>query len=112
MAFDAIDCPACGVEDARKVLNDLEAKLADAKARRDKILLDIRKASTAADAGDQRARFAQGGLNKEDAAAGRLILSLGMQVAEARKRVDMAQAQVDAVHAKDHDSILESALRS
>jgi hypothetical protein len=83
----------------RKVLSDLEQKLGDAKARRDKILLDIRKASAAVDAGDRQARFAQGGLNK-DAAAGRLILSLEAQVAEARKRLAMAETQVATVEAK------------
>jgi hypothetical protein len=50
--------------------------------------------------GDQRARFAQGGLNKEDAAAGRLILSLEAQVAEARKRLEMAMNQAAVVEAK------------
>ena len=91
MTFGAIDIPARGVEDLRKVLSGLEVKLADAKAQRDRILIDMRKASAAADKGDQRARFAQGGLNKEDAAAGRLILSLEAQVAEARKRLGMAE---------------------
>ena len=58
MKIGAIDLPTRGVDDLRKVLNGLEVKLSDAKARRDKILLDMRKASAAADAGDQRARFA------------------------------------------------------
>jgi hypothetical protein len=77
-------------------------KLADAKAQRDRILIDMRKASAAADMGDQRARFAQAGLNKEDAAAGRLVLSLEAQVAEARKRLDMAVNQAATVEAKSH----------
>ena len=100
MAFGAIDLPHKGVDDLRKVLSDREQKLGDAKARRDKILLDIRKAQAAVDAGDREARFAQGGLNKEDAAAGRLILSLEAQVAEARKRVGMAETQAATVEAK------------
>jgi hypothetical protein len=100
VAFGAIDLPHKGVDDLRKALSDLEQKLGDAKARRDKILLDIRKASAAVDAGDQRARFAQGGLNKEDAAAGRLILSLEAQVAEARKRLGMAETQAATAEAK------------
>jgi hypothetical protein len=95
-----IDLPTRGVADFRKVLTGLEAKLVEAKARRDKILVDIRKASAAADAGDQRARFAQGGLNKEDAAASRLILSLEAEIAEARKRVGMAETQAATVEAK------------
>jgi multidrug resistance efflux pump len=71
----AVDIPSRGVDDFRASLKDLEVKLAEAKARRDKILLDIRKASAAIDAGDKKARFAQGALNKDDAAAGRLVLS-------------------------------------
>jgi hypothetical protein len=100
MKIEAIDLPARGVEDLRKVLNGLEVKLSDAKAQRDRILIDVRKASAAADTGDQRARLAQGGLNKEDAAAGRLILSLEAQVAEARKRLGMAMNQAAVVEAK------------
>jgi hypothetical protein len=91
MTLGAIDIPTRDVASLQKGLSVLEAKLADAKARRDKILLDIKRASAAVDAGDQRARFAQGSLNKEDAAAGRLILSLEMQVSEARKRLGMAE---------------------
>jgi hypothetical protein len=83
-------------------LNGLEVKLSDAKAQRDRILIDVRKASAAADTGDQRARFAQGALNKEDAAAGRLILSLEAQVAEARKRLGMAMNRAAVVEAKSH----------
>jgi hypothetical protein len=100
MKIEAIDLPTRGVEDLQKVLNGLEAKLADAKAKRDRILIDVRKASAAADMGDQRARFAQGRLNKEDAAASRLILSLEAQVAEARKRLEMAMNQAATVEAK------------
>jgi hypothetical protein len=100
VTFGAIDLPHKGVDDLRKALSDLEQKLGDAKARRDKILLDVRKASAAADMGDQRARLAQGGLNKEDAAAGRLILSLEAQVSEAGKRLGMAETQAATVEAK------------
>ena len=100
MTFGAIDLPADSVDDLRKVLNGLEAKLSEEQARRDRILIDVRKASAAADMGDKRARFAQGGLNKEDAAAGRLILSLGAQVAEARKCLAMAETQAATVVSK------------
>jgi hypothetical protein len=63
-------------------------------------LLDIRKASAAVDAGDRRAVFTQGALNKENVAAGRLVLSIEGQIAEARKRVDMAENQAATVEAK------------
>jgi hypothetical protein len=100
MTFGAVDIPTHSGESLRNGLNALESKLAAAKAQRDQILIDVRKASAAADMGDQRARFAQGGLNKEDAAAGRLILSLEAQVTEARKRLAMAMNQVAVIEAK------------
>jgi hypothetical protein len=90
----------CGTEDPRGVVNDLEAALADAKARRDKILVDIGKANDAAFAGDRRARLELSGLNKQDADAGRLVLSIEKQLGEARKHVKMAQAQAEAARAK------------
>jgi hypothetical protein len=96
----AVDIPSRGVDDFRASLKDLEVKLAEAKARRDKILLDIRKASAAIDAGDKKARFAQGTLNKDDAAQGRLILSIEAEVREAKKRLDMALNQAEAVALK------------
>jgi hypothetical protein len=80
-------------------VNDLEAALADAKVRRDKISVDIRKASDAAFAGDKRQLFAltgKGGLNQQEAAAGRLILSIEKRLGEARKHVRMAEAQAAA----------------
>jgi hypothetical protein len=91
-----------GIDDRRKIVAAYEAKLAEEKARRDKILADIRAASARADDGDQRARFELAGLNKQDLAAGRLILSLEAQVAEARKRLDMAMNQAAVVEAKSH----------
>jgi hypothetical protein len=91
-----VRCP----EDAQNIVNDLEQKLADAKAWRDKILFDIRKAQAAIDAGDRKAVFTQGGLNKENVAVGRLILSLEREVAEARKRVEHAEAQAAAAALK------------
>jgi hypothetical protein len=100
MEIEKIDITNCSIEDRRKLLAGYEAKLSGAKAQRDRILIDMRKASAAADMGDQRARFSQGALNKEDASAGRLILSLEAQVAEARKRLDMAVAQAAVVEAK------------
>jgi hypothetical protein len=90
----------CGVEDPRRVVSDLEGALADAKARRGKILVDLAKVAAAIDKGDQRARFVQGALNKQEAAAGRLVLSIDKQLEWARKHVRMAQAQADAVAEK------------
>jgi hypothetical protein len=78
-------------------LNELEAELPGAKARRDKILVDISKAND----GDRRQLPVLRDLNKRDAETGRLILSVERQIIEARKRVDMAQAQMDAAALKE-----------
>jgi hypothetical protein len=96
MAFGAIDCPTRDVASLQMGLSALDAKLANAKKQRDTILIAIRKASAAVDAGDQRARFAQAGLNKEADSVGRLE----GQVSEARKRVEMAEVQAATVAAK------------
>jgi hypothetical protein len=53
-----------------------------------------------ADLGDRHARLALNALNKSDLAAGRLILSLEAEVAQSRKRVDMAEAQAATAAAK------------
>jgi hypothetical protein len=98
MTFGSIAIPAG--QDVRMFLADLEAKLADAKARRDGILADLQKVSAAIDAGDKKARGTQGELNKQDVAQGRLLKSLEMQIAEARRHVALAQAQADAVALK------------
>jgi hypothetical protein len=100
MGIEQINVTDCSIDDRHRLLSAYEARLAEARARRDKILVDIRKAQAAVDKGDQRARFEQGGLNKEDAAAGRLILSLEAQIAEARKRLGMAEVQAATVASK------------
>jgi hypothetical protein len=87
----------CGTEDPRVVVKDLEAALADAKARRDEILRDLGKVSIAIDGGDRRARFVQGNLNKQEIAAGRLVQSIAKQIEMAGRHVKLAQAQADAV---------------
>jgi hypothetical protein len=98
-------------EGAQKILNELEAELTEAKARRDKILVDIGKAQAAAEKGDKRQLFALGSLNKQDQAQGRLVLSIEREVAESRKRVAMAQAQADGARAKAAVPIAEGAER-
>jgi hypothetical protein len=97
MNIDAVHLAARSgtAEETQKVLNELEAELADAKARRDKTLVDIRKANEAS-VRDQQARLKLPGLNKEEAAAGRLIISIEMQITEAKKRLAMAANQAAA----------------
>jgi hypothetical protein len=80
-------------EGNQKILNELEAELAEVTARRSRILLDIKKANDAAFAGDKSQLFVlarKGGLNEQEQNVGRLILSISTQVAEAKKRVAMA----------------------
>jgi hypothetical protein len=100
----AVDLPARSVDDFRETLRDREAKLAAAKVQHGEVLDNIRKANAAVDAGDKLARNALPALNKASAVAGRLVLSIEREVAEARKRVDMAQAQVDAMALKQAQS--------
>jgi hypothetical protein len=99
-AFGAIDIPARGVDDFRKTLRDREEKLVHAKKQRDIILNDIRKTNAAIDAGDKRARLELMGLNKQNVAAGRLILSIEAEVAQSRKRVETAENQAAAAASK------------
>jgi hypothetical protein len=107
----ATDIPTRGVDDFRETLRVREEKLANARKNRDVIQNDIRKACAAVDAGDQRARLELNALNKSNVAAGRLVLSIEAELGEARKRLSMAEAQVDAARAKAAVPIAEGAER-
>jgi hypothetical protein len=100
MTFGAVDIPIRGVDDFREALKGHELRLAAARKQRDVILNDIRKASDAADFGDQRARLGLNAMNKQDAAVGWLILSLEADVREAKKRLAMAETQAETVKAR------------
>jgi hypothetical protein len=93
----------CTAEGAQKILNELE--LAETKVRRDRILVDISKAQAAVEKGDKRQLFVLGSLNKQDAAAGPLILSIERQIAEAKKRLAMAEEQAAAMVAAAQASV-------
>jgi hypothetical protein len=99
MGLENIDITNRGVEDRRETVVLYEAKLAAAKKQRETLLIDMRKASARADGGDRPARLELASLSKQDAAVGRLVLSIEAQLEEARKRVGLAEAQVDAVRA-------------
>jgi hypothetical protein len=87
----------CGTEDqTRRVVSDLEGALGDAKTRRDKILADISKANN----GDKRQIFVLGGLNKQEAETGRLILSIEAQLREAKKRLATLQTHAAGAAAR------------
>jgi hypothetical protein len=109
MNFGATDIPTRGVDYFSEVLKGHEVKLANAKKQRETILLDIKRANAAVDMGDQRARLELNGLNKQNVAAGRLVLSFEAKVAESRKRLAMATNQV-AVAAAKRASADEAAL--
>jgi hypothetical protein len=100
MAFGAIDVPTRDLDYFRKALRDRESKLANAKKQRDTILNDIRKASERVDMGNQTARFELTGLNKQNVAAGRLILSLEADVEVSKKRLAMAENQAATAASK------------
>jgi hypothetical protein len=118
MTFGAVDISTLGVEELRASLKAHQSKLAAAKKQRDVILIDTRKASAAADTGDQRAGATLRALAKAAAAAGRLVSSAEVQVFEAKKRLDMAENQVATAGAKkasvdgaavQHDRLFEVA---
>jgi hypothetical protein len=92
------------VEDAKAALVGLEGKLAAAKDRRDKILLDVRRASAQAAAiggiGDQSAKNSLGPLNKQAAAADSEIALVRIEISEAKRRLELAEAYYESVKAK------------
>lgn len=91
-------------EGPQKILDELEAELIAVKARRDKTSADIGKAEAAAEKGDKRQLFALAGLNKQDQAEGRLVISIGRQIAEEKKRLVMAANQAVAMRASVDDA--------
>jgi hypothetical protein len=97
--FGSTDIPYRGVEEFRETLRVREAKLANAKKQRDVILIDMRKAAAAADAGDQPAMARMRDLTKADLAAGRLVGSLAGEVAESKKRLAMAEEHAGLIAA-------------
>jgi hypothetical protein len=100
MGIENIDIANRGVDDRRETVAVYEVKLSNARKQRDKILADKRAAEARADAGDQRARLELASLNKQDAAAGRLVLSIERQLEEAKKWLAMAVNQAATAAAK------------
>jgi hypothetical protein len=95
-----IDIANRGVDDRRETVALYEAKLAAAKKQRETLLLDMRKASARADAGDRPARFELASLSKQDLAVGRLVLSIEAQLDKAKKWLAMAVDQAATVAAR------------
>jgi hypothetical protein len=92
------------VEDAKAALISLEGKLAAAKDRRDKISLDVGRASAKAAAiggiGDQSAKNSLAALNKEASAIGSEMELILIEIREAKRRVALAEAYFESVKAK------------
>lgn len=74
-------------------LADFEAKHADAVALKHRLANEIRLANAKADTGDRAALLSQPRLNREHAASSRDATALEGHVADARRRVELAENQ-------------------
>ena len=79
-------------DDARKVLADLEAKLADAKSRQDQVESKSKEIAFAAHTGEADARKRLERLHADTAKISAEVLSLEAAVVEAKRRVREAEA--------------------
>ena len=88
---------------ARKALADLESKLAAVMARRDKIMIETAKASAKAAAvgiGDQSAKISLGPLNKQAAHCDSEMALIRIELREAKRGLELAEAYDASVKAK------------
>jgi hypothetical protein len=92
------------VEDAKAALAGLEGKLSDALDRRDKVIVEISRASDKAAAicgfGDQSAKNSLGPLNKRAKAIDSQIALLRINITGARRRLELATAHAENVKAR------------
>jgi hypothetical protein len=103
------------LEIAQDVIADLECKLAVANREKSSVDRKVRSAATAA-IGNNKARFALSGLNKESEGAGRMVLTIERELAEARKRLAQVEHSIACVKANrgavesaghDHNRLFE-----
>jgi chromosome segregation ATPase len=80
------------IEEARKVLQDLEQKLADARARHDETQSEAKEIAFAAHTGDDAAKKRLDRLHGDAAKISSEVLSLEAAIIEARRRVAEALA--------------------
>lgn len=76
-----------------KHISKLEAKLLEAKMRRSQLVAELRQAIEAAKPGDLASIAAQAPLNRALEVQERLLLSIEREIREARKQLEMAEAQ-------------------
>jgi hypothetical protein len=99
------------VEDAKGVLQGLETKLSDARARHAETQVKAMELAYPANTGDESARKKLDGLNAKVAMFAAEIASLEAALIEARRRVDQAMAderdEVERARARDALALLD-----
>jgi hypothetical protein len=96
MTFGAVDIPT---QREREVLAGLESKLSDALARRGKTIREISRACAEAETtvGINSARNSLGPLNKRAAAIDSEIALIRINISQARRQVELAEAHAENV---------------
>jgi hypothetical protein len=92
MKIEAIDLPSRGVEDAKGVLQGLEGKLADARARHADTQAKAAELAYPANTGDESARKKLDGLNAKAAMVATEVASLEAAIVTAKRHVAAAEA--------------------
>jgi hypothetical protein len=90
------------LQDIEKRLDDLGVELEKVRTRRIESQEELRRLGVLAEAGDQRARNEQAPINKSVNADSTLITSLGREIAQVKRQVDLARAQQAAVARRKH----------
>jgi uncharacterized protein involved in exopolysaccharide biosynthesis len=80
-----------------KQLSDLGVAREDAAARRQAIFSDLRQLSIKAEAGDKKALYAQGPLNKDVEDLSRLIIKIDREINDKKRMLDLCRGQAAAI---------------
>jgi hypothetical protein len=83
-------------------LSDLGVARENAAARRQAIFGELRQLSIKAEAGDNKARNAQGPLNKEVEELSRLIIRIDREMKDAKRSIDLCRGQAAVMAAHKH----------
>jgi hypothetical protein len=102
MSFGATDIPTSYVQREREALAGLESKLSDALDRRGKTIHEISRACAKAETtiGINSARNSLGPLNKRARAIDSEISLLRINISEARRHLELAEAHAENAKAK------------